>query len=200
MTNRVEDGLRRAASDLSDIGCRWALVGGLAVSARCEPRLTRDVDVAVAVQSDDEAEGAVHALQQRGYGVQAVVEQTARHRMATARLVVPGGSGVLVDMLFASSGIEPEIVARAESVSILPGLTVPLARTGHLLAMKVLAREDRARPQDADDLRALLAVASVEDLNEARGALDLITVRGFARGRDLQALWAALLSLLPGED
>ena len=35
---------------------RLALVGGLAVSARAEPRFTRDVDLAVAVVSDDEAE------------------------------------------------------------------------------------------------------------------------------------------------
>jgi hypothetical protein len=34
----------------------WAMLGGLAVSIRTEPRFTRDVDLAVAVAADDEAE------------------------------------------------------------------------------------------------------------------------------------------------
>ena len=193
MSNRVEVSLRRAAADLESIEPRWALIGGLAVSARAEPRLTRDVDLAVAVQSDEEAEQVVHALKQMGYGLVALVEQTAVGRLATARLSAPGEAGVLVDLLFASSGIEPEIADRAESIEIVPGLTVPLARIGHLLALKVLARDDRHRPQDADDLRALLAVAAPDDLEEARRALQMIESRGFNRGRDLVALWTALL-------
>lgn len=50
--NRVEAALRRVASDLDARGVRWALVGGFAVSARTEPRFTRDVDVAVLVEDD----------------------------------------------------------------------------------------------------------------------------------------------------
>lgn len=52
----VEQQLRQAASDLGKIGARFAVVGGLAVSARAEPRMTRDADFAVAVVSDHEAE------------------------------------------------------------------------------------------------------------------------------------------------
>lgn len=193
MTNRVEAGLRRAAFDLDATKQRWALIGGLAVSARAEPRLTRDVDLAVAVHSDAEAEQVVYTLRQRGYGLVALVEQKSVARLATARLTGPDQSGVLVDLLFASSGIEVEIAERAEPIEILPGLMVPLARIGHLLALKLLARDDRTRPQDADDLRALLEVASPEDLDEARGALQLIETRGFNRGRDLSALWAGLV-------
>lgn len=197
MSNRVEAGLRRAAADLGATGQRWALVGGLAVSARAEPRLTRDVDLAVAVHTDDEAEQVVYALRQRGYGLVSLVEQTAVARLATARLSAPDESGVLVDLLFASSGIEVEIAARAEPIEIVPGLTVPLARTGHLLALKLLARDDRTRPQDADDLRALLEVASPDDLHEAQQALHLIETRGFNRGRDLAGLWAGLVGPSP---
>jgi hypothetical protein len=43
-------------------GVRCALVGGLAVSARTEPRFTRDADLAVAVASDAEAESLIRAL------------------------------------------------------------------------------------------------------------------------------------------
>ena len=68
-----------------------------------------------------------------------------------------------------------------------------MARVGHLLATKILARDDKRRPQDAADLRALLAEAELGDLALAEKALTLITERGFARGRDLKAAWRTLL-------
>jgi hypothetical protein len=54
--NRLEAALRRAAEDLDRSGRPWALVGGFAVSARAEPRFTRDVDIAVMVDGDRAAE------------------------------------------------------------------------------------------------------------------------------------------------
>jgi hypothetical protein len=38
---------------------------------------------------------------------------------------------------------------------IVPGLSQPSATTGHLIAPKLLARDDQTRPQDFMDLRAL---------------------------------------------
>ena len=64
---------------------------------------------------------------------------------------------------------------------------MPVARLGHLIALKVLARDDRTRPQDRVDLAALLTRADVAALDEAREALALVTRRGFHRGRDLLA-------------
>ncbi len=72
-----------------------------------------------------------------------------------------GCRGRVVDVLFASSGIEPEIVRSAEAIEILPGLVVPVARTGHLIALKLLARDDESRPQDLADLRSLHEVATL---------------------------------------
>jgi len=181
--NQLEATLRQALKDLDACGCRWALVGGLAVGARAEPRTTRDVDVAVSIGSDEEAERLVSAMVLRGYRVALAVEQEARGRLATVRLNTK--AGLFVDLLFASSGIEPEVVAGADSLTVLPRLRAPVASVGHLLAMKVLARDDRDRPQDADDIRELLRVARPEDLKKARHALQLITKRGFHRQRRL---------------
>lgn len=191
----LEAALRRAVEALNASGLRWAVVGGLAVSARAEPRTTRDVDVAVAVADDAEAEAALFRLQSRGFAVVSVVEQTARKRLATARLSSgePALRGVLVDLLFASSGIEPEVVSRAEEIEVIPGLVIPVARIGHLIALKALARNDRDRPQDLDDIRALLREASAQDLAEARDAAALIEARGFARGRRLSEELSELL-------
>jgi predicted nucleotidyltransferase len=186
--------LRQVGSDLTDAGVRFALVGGLAVSARTEPRFTRDADLAVAVANDAEAEVLVHHLRARGYGIEAVVEQEAAGRMATVRLSHGSGTTApVVDLLFASSGIEPEIVAAAEPMALLKGLMMPVARTGHLIAVKVLARDDVNRPQDLVDLRALVKVASPQELTLAQRAIELITARGYHRGRDLRAGLDALL-------
>jgi len=98
-------------------------VGGLAVSVRTEPRFTRDADIAVLVADDRDAEALVRALQARRWRVVAAIEQEAARRLATVRLA-PADEGVLgtvVDLLFASSGIEPEIVAAADPIEAVPG-------------------------------------------------------------------------------
>src|SRR5690606_19408830 len=84
---------------------------------------TKDVDVAVLVAGDEDAERLAFLLSQRGYTVRASVEQTHTGRLATIRTIAPAGA--VVDLLFASSGIEAEIIAAAEPVEILDGLAIP---------------------------------------------------------------------------
>ena len=72
-------------------------------------------------------------------------------------------------------------------------LTIPVARTGHLIALKVLSRDDVDRPQDLVDLRALLRSASPPDLAQAREGIALIVARGYHRGRDLVSAFATLV-------
>lgn len=172
----------------------FAVVGGLAVSVRTEPRFTRDVDVVVAVADDAAAEALGLLLQRCGYQVVGAFEHE-NGRMSTVRFRPPGGDpdGVLVDLLFASSGIEAELAAEAEVLEVLPGISLPVAQTGHLIALKLLSVEAR-RPNDAHDLVALCSVASPEDLASAEAAISLITQRGYHRGRDLPAALSTLLA------
>ncbi len=181
--------VRHAADSL---GLRCALVGGFAVSVRTEPRFTRDIDLVVAVDDDKTAESLVRLLLDDGHTLVANVEQESVGRLATSRIRLTGGE--LVDVLFASSGIEHEVADAAEAIEVLPGLDIPVARVGHLIALKLLARDDATRPQDAGDLRALAGVASDVEVTRARQAVALIEDRGFARGRDLVAALEALLS------
>jgi hypothetical protein len=185
--NRLQTALADIGKLLDQKGIGWALVGGIAVSVRAEPRFTRDVDLAVAVESDREAERLVGDLRGAGYEILETVEQETTGRFATARLLPPGGDpgGVIVDLLFASSGIEPEVVATAEPLEVLPGLTVPVAGLPELIALKLLARDDVARPQDAGDLIALAPLATARDFESVRQLLHLIEDRKFHRGRDL---------------
>lgn len=98
--------LQAVAEVLEDVGVPWAVIGGLAVSVRVEPRFTRGIDLAVAVDDDAGAERLVQELTSHG-GTEA---------------------GVVVDLLLASSGIEPEI---SRSKSCGKALEVELNRWLH---------------------------------------------------------------------
>lgn len=174
----------RASADLAALGLDHALVGGLAVAARAEPRFTRDVDLAIATTNDESAERAVHALAERGYRVQTVIEHRRQGRLATARLLHPALEGVYVDLLFASSGIESAIAAHAERIAYDETLDLPVARIGHLIALKVLSESDR-RLQDRIDLGVLARVASPTDWLLAEEAVRTIRSLGYHRGRAL---------------
>jgi len=186
--SKLEAALASLVARLASLHHRMALIGGLAVSARAEPRFTRDLDLAVSIAADREAEALVQQLVSEGYQTLALVEQEVTRRLATVRLAFPGqdARGVVADVLFASSGIEPEIVAAAEDLRVFRRVVVPVAQVGHLIALKLLSRDDRSRPQDAADLRALFAVADDVEIQRARAAAALIAQRGFARGRDLE--------------
>jgi hypothetical protein len=99
----LDHNLRQVSTDLTSIEQAFALVGGLAVSARAEPRLTRDADLAVTATSDSAAEQTVQQLVQRGYLVVATIEHDVTGRLATVRLSRDDDDGrVVTDLLFAS--------------------------------------------------------------------------------------------------
>lgn len=143
----------------------------------------------MAVQEDAEAERLVFELQQKGYTVLTVLEHTTTQRLSTVRLLPPQSAeeGIVVDLLFASSGIEPEVVAQAIPEEVFGGLIVPVARAGHLLAMKLLSHDAVRRPQDGMDIRGLLEELTDGERQCCLEALALITQRGCQRGRDLYA-------------
>lgn len=172
------------------------MIGGLAVSVRTVPRFTKDADLAVMVASGAEAERLVFEVARDGYQLVTLIEQTGTGRLATVRLALEGGDpdDAVIDLLFASCGIEPEVVAAAEPAEIFAGLTTPVATIGHLIALKVLSRNDDTRPQDIIDLRALIVEATEADLAMARDGLTLITERGYDRGKSLQTDLDALLA------
>jgi hypothetical protein len=114
----LEAALRQIHIDLTETHVSFALVGGLAVSARTEPRFTRDADLAVALASHAEAEALIHGLRARDYRIEAAVEQEAVGRLATVRLTRSSTlQAPVIDLLFASSGIEREIVVEGSRSS-----------------------------------------------------------------------------------
>ena len=187
----VEHALAEAISSLLRAKRRFALVGGLAVSVRSEVRFTRDVDIAVQVQSDADAESLVFELKVGGYQPIATVEHDERHRLSTIRLLSPWG--VKVDLMFASCGIETEIVERATNVALPHAGDVPVAQAEELLAMKVLSMTER-RLQDRIDALRLISCNPKLDLVRVRQNLQTIRGRGFDRGEDLEAKLTSVLT------
>jgi predicted nucleotidyltransferase len=185
-----EAALAQVANELRRRGRSFALVGGLGVSIRGEVRFTRDVDLAIVTSTDADTEALARDLGKAEYAVAAIVEHDERKRLATVRLRSP--SGIVVDLLAASSGVEREVVERAEPVSIEGVGTIPVARAEELLALKVLSATD-ARPQDRMDAVNLILVNTSIDLRAVSDLLARIEERGFHRGQDLGAKLAAIV-------
>jgi hypothetical protein len=99
----LESVLRRIVGELNEARVSFALVGGLAVSTRTEPRFTKDADLAVALANDAEAESLVRHLATLDYQVAAMVEQEAVGRLATVRLSrASERKAPVIGLLFAS--------------------------------------------------------------------------------------------------
>ena len=193
--------LAETLSDLVDQlrheGVDFAVIGGLAASARGEARFTRDVDIAVSVVRDAEAERLIFKLSEAGYEILGTVEQDATTRLAAARL--RHDSGVVCDLMFATSGIEPEIVDSAKTIELFPQLHVPTASAETLLAMKTLSATPQ-RPRDLGDIRAILGANPAFDESVVRQLLELMEARGYGRGQTLVDKWEGLLTQLSDQD
>jgi len=174
------------ATPLQKAGVRFAVVGGMAVSYRTIERFTKDVDIAIAVENDSEAQMVVQTIKAVGYYADTVVEQDEVVRLSTVRMIPFGDREMFVDLLFASSGIESEVVSSATNVEIASALVVPVATIESLIALKVLSANWKRRPQDVLDLQQLISSATDVHIEESRHLLDLITERGYNRNKDLQ--------------
>ena len=119
---------------LSELNIQWALIGGLAVSTHANPRFTNDIDISVSVSSDIEVENIVFQLQQRQWKAEQILEENKSY-ISTVRFIHLQYPDIFVDLLFASSGIETEIVEEAFLLEALPSLNIKVAQIGHLLAL-----------------------------------------------------------------
>jgi hypothetical protein len=99
---------------------------------------------------------------------------------------------VKVGLLFASSGLEAEIVDRAAPIELGVVGEVPVARSEELLSMTVLSMSE-TRLQDRIDAQQLLAHNPGIDLASVRKNLAVIRERGFNRNQDLDAKLASLV-------
>lgn len=161
------ESLTQIRDSLKELGVKFALIGGFAVSAQTQPRFTRDIDIVIVVRDDSEAESILHSLQTKRFLLGDVLEQTYTKRLAGVRLHRQGVRHVPIDLIFALSGVESEIVAGSQNLEVLPDVMLPVARLGHLIVLKLLSQgEDRL--QDGVDLQNLAQDCSPTELEAAR--------------------------------
>jgi predicted nucleotidyltransferase len=175
--------LHRVVADLVESGFDFALVGALAVGVRGVERTTKDIDLAVAASSTEQAMVLLrHLIEKRSYRLLSAPDF---HKDLPMRPMVsvtpPEDPGFCVDLLFHLCGIESEVVARAEMLELLPGVLVKVATRADLIAMKTLSFDDQRRIHDMSDLKGLLEAASDRDVAAARSALELMERRGIGK-------------------
>ena len=174
--------LQRLAQDFEAVGLHWALIGGLAVSARAEPRTTRDVDVAVAVADDSEAEQAVLALRQRGYPFAGqMIERQVTGRLAPMR--------ILFTLRGCAGDRRLDVCVNRDRAGVRGGghANRSAARHDDSGGVARASTRDEGAGSDAGlaDFSSLFRHASADDLVEARAALALIRERRSNRQMDL---------------
>lgn len=132
-----------------------AVIGGLAVALRGQPRMTVDVDMVIAADVEAALSAAADLadapFEPLFAGVEDVVRRAfilpLRHRR----------TGVRLDIAVGMSGFEREAVGRATGVP-LGGITVPVVTVEDLLVMKALA----GRPQDDQDILGIIALKGAD--------------------------------------
>ena len=184
--------LKRLVNFLEDKKVEYALVGGLAVSFRTLERATKDIDIAIAVDSDATAEKLIREFSQLDFQPATLLENKLHKRISTVRLLSNESPNVFVDILFSTSGIEKEVCDSAEKIEILPDLELKVATLASLIAMKVLSSTNIKRKQDILDLSNLISDASSEDLQESKHLISLIESRNYNEGFNLSEIFKKL--------
>ncbi|MCC7534589.1 MAG: nucleotidyl transferase AbiEii/AbiGii toxin family protein [Deltaproteobacteria bacterium] len=150
MRETLSEALARLARFATAWGHPYALVGGGAIVARVQPRLTTDLDLVIAVPEGG-ADALLALARIHGY---AFDEQETRELLegGLVRLWGPPSvnEGIGVDLMFVDSAFLEQVVERATPLDIA-GATLQVASVEDLLLMKLEA----GRPQDLDDAIAI---------------------------------------------
>ena len=149
----VNDAIHKTLADVSDFlrahEVPFAVIGGIAVAARGEPRFTADVDIVAGIDVNRclELLGTIEQTSFRPLfaDVAEVVEKAfllpLQHRQTKVR----------VDLAVGMTGFERQAIARATDVQFA-GCSLPVVSAEDLILMKSLA----GRPRDTDDMTRIV--------------------------------------------
>lgn len=144
--------LVEAAARLQDFliqaGLEYYFIGGMAVQAWGEPRVTRDVDVSVMTGFGDE-DTFIDRLTEY---VQPRYENARKFAITNRVLLAYSPEGVAIDIAMAAFDFERRALKRAQFVQYLPDISLKVCSAEDLLVYKVFA----GRPQDWGDVRSIL--------------------------------------------
>jgi hypothetical protein len=139
---------------LDQLGCRYALVGGLAMAAYGLPRTTLDLDLVVDGACQD---GLIRSLETAGY------ETLHRSRGYSNHVHAEAARGS-VDFVYVWNETADRLFAGTREVPGPGGRTLPVPSPEHLAAMKVLAmKNDLERTfGELSDIRYLVREAGAD--------------------------------------
>jgi hypothetical protein len=144
MDKELEPPLRAAIAVLEQMDCRYAVVGGIALSQWGVLRFTHDVDLKVIVPESDYSAIRARLLT-------AFPERARQHVPQNPLIVAVSIGEIIVDFLLALPGYDQQIVERAE-LHDLGGFTAMVCSAEDLIIQKVIA----GREKDWPDVDALL--------------------------------------------
>lgn len=124
------------------------VIGGLAVGAWGEPRVTRDADLKVLLGRDD-AERLLSLLSPDYVSLLPDPGQVLRKR---AMIFVQDATGARLDLLLADTPYDVLAIRRGRDVEVQPGLSIRLCSPEDLLIYKLIA----TRPRDREDVAGII--------------------------------------------
>ncbi|HKR14458.1 MAG TPA: DUF6036 family nucleotidyltransferase [Pyrinomonadaceae bacterium] len=140
-------------------GLNWkfCFIGGLALQHWGEPRLTRDVDVAILAGFGLELEFASAILQVYKPRLPDAAAFAQQHRV----LLVKTNSGIDFDVSLAALPFEERMIDRSRNVEYLPGVELRICSPEDLIVLKSFAN----RTQDWQDVSSVITRQGVATLD-----------------------------------
>lgn len=139
--------IRVIQTRLHEAGILSIVIGGIAVGAWGEPRLTRDVDLKVMLNRD-EADRLLSIVSE-DYSSLLPDPLEALHRQAM--LFIQDQSGTRLDLLLADTPYDVMAIERGQDVEIQPGLHIRLCSPEDLIIYKLISLRSRDH-QDAQSV------------------------------------------------
>ncbi len=166
---------------ITERGWSGCIIGGMANLRWGEPRLTRDVDATIITGFGGEAPYIEALLQE----FRPRIADAARFAMENRVVLLLSEDGIPLDIALGGLPFEEEMVARATSVELAPGVFVRTVSAEDLVVLKAFADRDRdwvdiagiaARQGPALDWDAVVArLGPLVELKEAPEILSKLT-------------------------
>lgn len=145
----IFEAARWASDQIEGLDLAYAIIGGVALQAWGEPRLTRDVDLSVLVGFDEVPAIVERLLERIPPRVDWAIEHALRFRVFLGQT----RSGIGIDIGMAGFTYEIEALARSRVVEFVPGIALRVIGPEDLVIMKVFA----GRARDWEDVEGVLA-------------------------------------------
>ncbi len=132
---------------LKQAGIASVIIGGIAVAAWGEPRLTRDVDLKVQLKRQDAGR-----LIQLLADYKILAEDPTEMIRKQALIFIQDRLGTRIDLLLADTSFDDQAIQRGQEFEIQPGIFFRLCTPEDLIIYKLIS----TRPRDHDDVRGVI--------------------------------------------